>query len=953
MTNPLRTPLSLLRSRAIAARWWIAFALAGTSTACGDDDRDAAVDTGDVSATDDADASDSEATDTGDTQPDPQDLDTPEPDGDTFGELGDDVADATEPLPSVCDTPDGSETPYLLGNWEVRVQEPTGAWTIVPPGAATPTMRASVTCVDGVPTQLVRRAVGAPGVRAAFGRFDMDMISRRSPLRWQDWDGTAVSVANVDEVLSISFPVADGPAVVLTFSVNAQGDLRIGVAPDADGERSSTELRWDCGASEAFFGLGTQVTGMDLRGRRYPLFTQEQGNGKPEGGGGFPLQNVPEAAYAPMGVWHTTAGYSALLDGDGFHEIDLCREVASQVILRAHPDTAALVLVQGETAAERISQITSYTGRPPSVPDWAFGPWNDAVGGPQRLRVVAETLRAARIPSSAIWSEDWIGGEQTATGFRLSYAWEADVDRYPNLGALIDGLHADGFAFLGYFNTFVPEPTRMFAEGEAGDFLVKKADGTTYRIVDPAFRQAGLVDLTNPDAAAWLASYFETAAALGIDGWMADFTEWMPVDAVLADGSDPWTYHNRWPLDFQRLNLETLRRFHADDPRGADDFVFFARSGWASTQGGTAGLATALWAGDQDTSWDTQDGFATIFPIQAHVGLAGVAMVGTDIAGYSSLSHPNTTKELFYRWASAGAFSPLMRTHHGSDECGNWSFDRDAETLAHYGRWASVHARLFPTWRSLFAEAQATGMPILRHPWLVEPNNRSIWEDGAQYFIGDDLLVAPVVTEGATNRQVALPASGWWPLFASSPLAGEATMVTVDAPVTALPVFVRPGTGVVLLARHVDSFYGATSPEVVDLDDVAHERLVALYPTPDGAVRGTAVLDGTLHATIAQFTTPFVDLAFDGEALATCGEPATAPCVTADGTRALLTRPAATTGELTWTGPNASVRWDGPADRVVHLAVAGAAWDDLAVEPPAPDLASEAPPVCDSVPGPF
>jgi alpha-glucosidase len=102
-----------------------------------------------------------------------------------------------------------------------------------------------------------------------------------------------------------------------------------------------------------------------------------------------------------------------------------------------------------------------------------------------------------------------------------------------------------------------------------------------------------------------------------------------------------------------------------------------------------------LWAGDQNTDWSLDDGYPSVVPISVHVAAAGVSMFGSDIAGYTSVTVPNTTKELFYRWTTMGAFHPVMRTHHGSDKCGNWSFDRDTETTAHFRRYASIHTRLF------------------------------------------------------------------------------------------------------------------------------------------------------------------------------------------------------------------------------------------------------------------
>src|SRR5690606_33232056 len=111
----------------------------------------------------------------------------------------------------------------------------------------------------------------------------------------------------------------------------------------------------------------------------------------------------PEAAYAPMGVLFSSAGYAGLLGHDGYHELDLCHTHDDTVRLRAYPQLPSFVLVRGDIPRDQLEAVTAYTGRVGDTPDWVFGPWNDAVGGPERLWNVARTLRDNGVPSSAIW----------------------------------------------------------------------------------------------------------------------------------------------------------------------------------------------------------------------------------------------------------------------------------------------------------------------------------------------------------------------------------------------------------------------------------------------------------------------------------------------------------------------------------------------------------------------
>ena len=745
----------------------------------------------------------------------------------------------------------------VIAGFTVVLDDGTGIWSVTPAGASAPVLEGPGTCttVGAASLAAVRVGVGAAVVKRAFGNFRVHINDRTGRVAWRSVCG-ATPVATIGfGIASLTWPDPSipGDSIAIRFAP-AGSDLAISLVHHGSAVDAG-EIAFASPAGESFFGLGTQSFGMDLRGGLFPLWTQEQGIGKPPNGGFFPLQNFPEAAYAPMGIWHSSAGYTAVLTRDVYTELDLAKTFGDRVLLRTYPGLPGLVLLSGATARDRVARLGDFVGRPTDPPAWVFAPWNDAVGGPDRLHDVAALLRTERIPSSAIWSEDWAGGQQTPFGYRLTYAWEWDPVTYPDLPADVAALHAAGFAFLCYFNPFVLTTTRMWTEGLAGGYLIRNAQGGPYVFQDPGFRDSGMVDLTNAGARAWLTGYLTTAAAnLAIDGWMADYAEWLPSDAVLASGIDPFTYHNRYPLDWQRINRDALAAVHASGTEPPNNWSYFARSGWASTGGGTAGIAPLVWAGDQNTDWGHDDGFPTVLPIACNAGLAGVSIVGSDIAGYTEVVSPPTTRELFFRWASLGAFHPLMRTHHGSDQSTNWSFDRDRGSLVHYRRLALLHTLLYPSFRELMKDAIDDGLPLTRHPWLVEPQRPGLWQtQDYEMFLGDDVLIAPVLVDGARTRTVRLPASGWWPLFGQAPVTagapgpGATWIVPVRVPLDAIPVFARPGTILPLLAEAVDSFYGATDPGVTDLGDVDGRYRLALYPDSAGDLRATRLRGETLQ----------------------------------------------------------------------------------------------------------
>lgn len=751
------------------------------------------------------------------------------------------TSDADAGLPDDACTPasiDAEPETFQINGWSISIAA-DGAWSLTNP-SGDDVLAGPGVCEQGPEGALpfARVGRGEPGFRSLFGAFDIRLVGSGSDIEWFAPRGRARLTEDSGSIaLTWNLPEQAGSDATasLLFSARDEAHLNISLVTNTD-TLNSGEFAMRCSPDESFFGLGSQTTSMDLRGGLYPLWTQEQGNGKPDDGGIFPINNVPEAAYAPMGVWHSSKGYAALIGHDAYSELDLCELHEDRVLLRSHQALPSMVLVAGDTPRDRMKSITDYTGRLDfDPPPWLFGPWVDAVDGPWRVQQVAETMRDQDISVSAIWTEDWIGSAPTTSGFRLTYEWTWDDQTYPNLPDTIDGLHRDGFAFLGYFNPFVPDTVSHFQEGVDEGYLITDEAGDIYTVRDPAARNASLIDLSNPRAVDWLKTFQTTAAAdLGIDGWMADFAEWLPVDAQLDSEQSSWQFHNRYPVEWQRANREALEEAHTADEQY--NWAYFARSGWASVNGGTPGVVPAMWGGDQDTDWAYDDGFPTIIPIGAHLGLSGIAIYGSDIAGYNSISTTNTSKELFFRWSAAGAFHPLMRTHHGGDKCDNWTFDQDDDTLSHFRRYAAIHTLLYPYFTGLLRAARSHGLPITRHPYLVEPDNPALWTGpDYQWFLGDDLLIAPVLRPGEVYRDVALPGQGWWPLFADAPLS-DAPDLVIDAPVTETPVFVRPGTALPLLGDVVDSHYGADNPAYTDLDDVDGRYRLALYPDSTGDV---------------------------------------------------------------------------------------------------------------------
>jgi alpha-glucosidase len=269
----------------------------------------------------------------------------------------------------------------------------------------------------------------------------------------------------------------------------------------------------------------------------------------------------------------------------------------------------------------------------------------------------------------------------------------------------------------------------------------------------------------------------------GLAGWMADFGEYLPTDLRLHDGSDPMLLHNRWPVLWAEVNARAVAS------RGKErETLFFMRAGFSGVQR----HCPLLWAGDQSVDFSRHDGIGTVIAAALSAGMVGNPFSHSDLGGYTSLHGNIRTAELMMRWSELAAFAPVMRTHEGNRPDDNLQVDSTPEILHHFAAMTRVHAGLQPYVASLMQEASEQGLPAQRPSFLHYPEERESYSVQDQYLYGRDLLVAPVIEEGATERSVLVPPGEWIHVW-SGHRYGRGR-VAVAAPIGEPPVFYRAGS---------------------------------------------------------------------------------------------------------------------------------------------------------------
>jgi alpha-glucosidase/alpha-D-xyloside xylohydrolase len=197
-------------------------------------------------------------------------------------------------------------------------------------------------------------------------------------------------------------------------------------------------------------------------------------------------------------------------------------------------------------------------------------------------------------------------------------------------------------------------------------------------------------------------------------------------------------------------------------------------------------------------------------PNAINTGLSGLPYWGTDIGGFNPTSE--YTAELHVRWFQFGAFCPSFRAHgrnwhlklpwgwSGGDggpfEAGAWRADpaelQRPEVEAILRKYLELRYRLMPYLQTALRETHDTGLPLMRALWLHYADDEIACARGDQFLWGRDILVAPVVEQGATGRRVYLPRGAWVDFWTEERLEGGREIVRpVD--LETMPLYVRAG----------------------------------------------------------------------------------------------------------------------------------------------------------------
>lgn len=444
-----------------------------------------------------------------------------------------------------------------------------------------------------------------------------------------------------------------------------------------------------------------------------------------------------------------------------------------------------------------LRDYTSLTGRGPLPPLWALGYQQSRWSYKTQAQVldIAHGFRSRRIPADVIYLDI-----DHMDGFRI-FTWNPKT--FPQPRQMLAELHDEGFHAVTIVDpgVKVDENYSIYRGGQAHGIFVRNADGSELHAkVWPGV--CAFPDFTSPAARAWFGSLYATPVDLGVDGFWNDMDEpgvfapddfdkpeiavgpqkTLPLDARQAGDGVPGTharYHNVYGMQMARASFEGLRKLRPDERP-----MVLTRAGFAGVQ-----RYAAVWTGDNSPTWTH---LALTIPMLTNLSVSGVPFVGADVGGFMG----SPSAELYTRWLEAAVLTPYFRTHSNDVSAPRepWAFGPAYEEI-NRGT-IELRYRLLPYLYTLFDDNERTGVPPLRPLWFAYPGDTQASLVDDQFLLGGDLLVAPVLREGQSRRQVYFPKGDAWIDWWDGSRHEGGTFATVAAPLDRLPLFIRAGASV-------------------------------------------------------------------------------------------------------------------------------------------------------------
>ncbi|MDE7146770.1 MAG: DUF5110 domain-containing protein [Duncaniella sp.] len=423
-------------------------------------------------------------------------------------------------------------------------------------------------------------------------------------------------------------------------------------------------------------------------------------------------------------------------------------------------------------------ELSALSGRQKLPPFWALGYITSKYGyhTQQETLGVVDTLKRAGYPLDGIVLDLYWYGKEEDMG-RL--AW--DQQQWPDHKKMLADLKARDVNTVIISQPYILRNGRgleNYNELASKGLLVKDSTGGPQE-VKIWVGEGGMFDVSNPDTRSWLRERYKTLTLEGVGGWWGDLgePEVHPETGIHANGLSAREYHNLYGNDWSSVISDLFASEFPD------------RRLMTMMRGGTTGLqrySVYPWSTDVSRSWG---GLQPQITIMLNSGLSGLGYMSHDVGGFAIDPEAPYDPELYVRWLQLGTFSPILRTHaQATAEPYNYPDQQHIilPLIKERYRW-------LPYNYTLAYENASQGLPLVRPLNFYSPGSDRFDDITDEYLWGRDILVAPVMTQGATRRTIVFPDGLWVDYNNPGRFYNGGDTVNYPAPLEVLPLFVRAG----------------------------------------------------------------------------------------------------------------------------------------------------------------
>ncbi|MBE5928776.1 MAG: glycoside hydrolase family 31 protein [Lachnospiraceae bacterium] len=543
-----------------------------------------------------------------------------------------------------------------------------------------------------------------------------------------------------------------------------------------EGDHYQIKVVFNAHEGEHFYGLG-----------------QEQEDQFDRKGSTVNLEHYNTKSAVP--VYYSSMGYGFLWNNPAPGRCETTNNHTMWVCDSAYQ--ADYLVYAGETPKDVLKIYADLTGYAPKFPEWAAGFWQSRMRyeTQDELLSVAREYKKRGLPLAAIVIDYFHWPEQGE--------WMFDERFWPNPKAMVDELKEMGVEpVVSIWPTTNPN-SRYYREMDEANMLLRTEDGT-YGTFD-FFGMQTFIDPTNPETRKYVWNLVkEHYYDLGIKNYWLDEAE---------PEIRPQQYHNMkmyvgngaqtamiYPYHYSQLFYEGLKS------EGEEDIILLTRAAYPGTQK----WGSLVWNGDIQSTYDA---LRMSIKTGLSMTMCGIPWWNSDIGGFFNGDiESDYFRELIVRWMQFGIFCPVTRIHGTRNrvkdqapaaegilaETGGynelWSFGEEAyERLV---KLVNLRERLKPYVCKYMDIASETGVGIMRPMFLEYPDDKQCYTLEDQYMFGEDILFAPIVNQGQTEREVYLPKGKWIDVNTKEVVHGE-KWITCTADLDTFIAFVKEGSKII------------------------------------------------------------------------------------------------------------------------------------------------------------